>query len=400
MRLTVSIVIVSRHNPAGLRRCLIAISQLDYEPFEVVIVADRVSCTALRGVPQATHAKLVQFDEANLSAARNLGISAAAGEVIAFLDDKAVPEPTWLTHLITPFGDQDTAAAGGFVRASNGISWRHCAHSVDLAGQTAPVDLTNDEVTIFSPSANRAIQTDASNMAVRRSILVDFDGFDPRFRRYYSEIDLNLRMAARGLCTAVVPHAEVHCAANLPLDRVENGAGWALLLAKHCPPEHIQTAWQRVQAQDRHRTLSQMVRGDLEPRDIRRDATMLDQGYSQGAARAPIKTVIPSQPDMPFQPGAKRRNIQPLILSGRIWFRRRLRRMARLESATGRVVTLVILSPTALFHHVAFTKHGYWEQNGGLFGKSQRTQKAITFWSFRQRVKAESDGLEIVRGLR
>jgi len=47
-------------------------------------------------------------------------------------------------------------------------------------------------------------------MAVRRSVLADLGGFDPRFRFYLDETDLNLRLAARGLYTALVPLAQVH----------------------------------------------------------------------------------------------------------------------------------------------------------------------------------------------
>ncbi|MCB2152739.1 MAG: glycosyltransferase, partial [Rhodobacteraceae bacterium] len=58
--------------------------------------------------------------------ARNLGLAAAAGEIVAFIDDDAVPEPRWLARLTAPFADPGIAAAGGFVVGRNGISfqWR------------------------------------------------------------------------------------------------------------------------------------------------------------------------------------------------------------------------------------------------------------------------------------
>jgi GT2 family glycosyltransferase len=408
MELTVSIVIVSRHRPAALRRCLIAISQLDYDPYEVVVVADPTCCTSLREVPQAAHAKLIPYDEANISAARNLGINAAAGEIIAFIDDDAVPEPTWLRFLIAPFAHKDTAAAGGYVRGRNGISWQYQARSVDRTGQTAPIELDRGQATILIPDEIRSIKTEGTNMAVRRQVFEDLGGFDPRFRFYLDETDLNLRLAERGLCTAIVPLAEVHHGFDasvrrghdrVPRDLFEIGASWAVFLAKHCPQDERQKAWNTAQTTERKRVLAHMVSGGLEPRDVRRLMRGLRDGYAEGLTRQIESRQINPAPSESFRPNPPKHDIRSVVLSGRVWARKKLRRMARSESAAGSIVTLILLSPTALYHRVSFTGDGYWEQSGGLFGKSERNQKLISFWSFRRRVQSESFRVQIVREL-
>ena len=48
-----------------------------------------------------------------LSGARNTGVAGATGDVIAFLDDDATPEPDWLEHLVAPFADPRVVAVGG-----------------------------------------------------------------------------------------------------------------------------------------------------------------------------------------------------------------------------------------------------------------------------------------------
>lgn len=407
--LTVSIVIVSRHRPAALRRCLIAISQLDYDPYEVVVVADPASCTALREVPQAAFAKLIAFDEANISAARNLGINAAAGEVVAFIDDDSVPEPTWLRFLIAPFAHVDTAAAGGFVRGRNGISWQYQARMVDLTGKAGPLALQQGQTTIFIPDEKQAVKTEGTNMAVRRKTLEDLGGFDPRFKFYLDETDLNLRLAARGLCTAIAPQAEVHhgFAASArrrddraPRDLFEIGASTAVFLDKHCPKDLREAAWKRVCQEQRARAVSHMVAGALEPRDVSRLIRGLKAGYDQGKTRERIATRIDPTPTMPFQPNPAKHDVRSIVLSGRVWARSRLRRMARTEAVAGSIVTLVLLSPTAMFHRISFTPDGFWQHAGGLFGKSERNQSLFSFWFFRSRVQAEIDRVGIVRSLR
>ena len=157
-RVPVSVVVVSRHRPAALIRCLTGISQLRYAPFEIVVVADPASLDVVRGWSMQDSIKTVLFDEPNIAKARNVGVEAAAGDVVAFLDDDAVPEPGWLRHLTEPFADPNVAAAGGFVRGRNGISWQWQAYSVDLAGQIRPLNLSGGKTVVLKPSPGRGDQ--------------------------------------------------------------------------------------------------------------------------------------------------------------------------------------------------------------------------------------------------
>lgn len=51
-----------------------------------------------------------------LSGARNTGVEAATGDVVAFLDDDAVAEPDWLGELRAHFDDPDVLGVGGMVQ--------------------------------------------------------------------------------------------------------------------------------------------------------------------------------------------------------------------------------------------------------------------------------------------
>ena len=87
-----------------------------------------------------------------------------------------VPEPTWLTHLIAPFADgQSAAVAGGYVIGRNGISFQWKA-SDSFAVEAQTEDLILDyrlmSPTFLAASPARAIKTEGTNMAVRRDVLV------------------------------------------------------------------------------------------------------------------------------------------------------------------------------------------------------------------------------------
>ncbi len=409
MHSPVSVVVVSRGRPQALARCLTGLSQQYYPNFETIVVADPAGCGAVNDGAFAGLVKLVEFDEANISQARNLGIAQAAGDVVAFIDDDAVPEPTWLTHLAAPFdSDTEVMAAGGFVRARNGISYQWTAQSVDATGATEALTVDASRPSVLHPTERRAIKTEGTNMAFRRDLLAEIGGFDPAYRYYLDETDLNLRLAALGHATAIVPLAEVHHgylpnavrnANRAPTSLFEIGASMAVFLRKHCPVEHHADIWRDFTAQQRKRVLGFMTSGQIEPRDVRRLMADLARGYEAGQSR-PLGALgqIP-HPALGFHPFPSRAGTTPAVIAGRRWNARRLRRKAAELVEQGQNVSLFVFSRTTLFHKVRFHEDGYWEQTGGLFGRSLRDQKLFRLTSFGARLKAEKRRLAEQRRL-
>ena len=381
--LPASLIIVSRHRPEALRRAVTAVRQLDYPALELVIVADPAGCAAVAGQP----AKIVPFDTPNISAARNLGLQAAAGEVVLILDDDAVPEPTWAARLLAPFADARVIAATGFVRGRNGFSFQWRASEVDALAQDHPLAVP-DGVSLHAGQPGRAVKTQGTNCAFRRGALLGAGGFDPALRFYLDEADVNLRLAGFGL-TAVVPGAQVHHgfaasarrrADRVPLSLHEIGASTAVFLRRHAPGA-TDSGLARLRAEQRARALRLMVEGRIEPRDVARLLAGLEAGWQDGLARA-LPDLVPLTPtDMAFLPlPLPHRPYQ--VLAGRVWQARRLARAARQAVADGAVVTLFRFSPTALRHRHRFHPDGYWEQSGGIFGAADRSEPAFILRSF------------------
>jgi O-antigen biosynthesis protein len=83
-------------------------------PAEVLLVVDHAEELLRR----ARHAfpwvqVLPNGGPRGLSAARNTGVAAARGEILAFVDDDALPAPDWLERLVEPYADPDVVAVGG-----------------------------------------------------------------------------------------------------------------------------------------------------------------------------------------------------------------------------------------------------------------------------------------------
>ncbi|WP_146590491.1 glycosyltransferase family 2 protein [Puniceibacterium confluentis] len=405
---TVSVVIVSRDRPLALDLCLTGVAQLDYPAFEVVVVACPRGCAQVADRRDAGLIKLIPYDEPNISAARNRGVAQAAGEIVAFIDDDAVPEPTWLHHLTQPFVTPEVAAAGGYVRGRNGISFQWKARSVDHRGNTADLDLGGDAPRVLSPAEGRAIKLEGTNMALRRDLLAEIGGFDPGFRFYLDETDLNMRLARAGHLTAIVPLAQVHHGYGAsvrrgrdrtPRDLREIGASQMLFLRKHCPEADRQDAWDHFRAQQRLRLLRLMQTGPLAADDVAHLLRGLERGRRDGLARSPDSLQPLPRAARGFLARPAATGEAPLILGGWVWQRRRLRQQALSARTAGRGVTLILLSPTALYHRVRFRAEGWWEQTGGVYGRSLRSQPLLRIQRLRSRLREEVNRLRNLRFL-
>ena len=392
-----SIVVVSRHRLANLRRCLCALSQQDHPRIEVIVVADPESCAALSLL--ADRIKLIPFDEANISAARNLGLAAAAGEVVAYIDDDAVAEPTWAYRLSTPFADPRVGVATGFVRGRNGISFQWKAAIVTAEGTDRPLAVDPHAISLHAGTAAEAVKTQGTNMAFRRRPLLAAGGFDPALHFYLDEAHVDLTLAAEGHLCAVVPCAQVHHgfaasprrrADRAPLDLHEIGASSAVFLRRHAPDADPAPALDRLRADQRARLLRYMVDGRIAPGDVRRLMRGLETGIAEGTTRTLTALNPLRSNESPFLalPGTVPR--PGVVMAGYPWSRGHLRRAAASAVEDGAVVTVIRLGLGMRAHRVRFTSDGVWEQSGGLFGRSERSASRLVWMRFADRVRRET----------
>src|SRR5205814_10493539 len=130
---------------------------------------------------------LVRTENQGLSAARNLGWQSATGEIVAYIDDDARPDPDWLTYLAAAFLKGDYAAVGGpnIPIPDDGDTANCVANS---PGGPAQVLLSDCE----------AEHIPGCNMAFRRSWLEAINGFDPQFRQAGDDVDVCWRTRERG----------------------------------------------------------------------------------------------------------------------------------------------------------------------------------------------------------
>ncbi|MDO9524037.1 MAG: glycosyltransferase [Gemmobacter sp.] len=403
----VSVIIVSRGRPDALLTALAGVAQSDHPTLEVVVVACPAGVSEVRKSRFQGQVKLAEFDEPNISRARNLGLALAAAPVVAFLDDDAVPEPTWASRLAAPFADPKVAQAGGYVRGRNGISFQWTAMEVDATGADHSLGVPVDRVSLHLGRGDRAVKTQGTCCAFRRDVLADAGGFDPAFRFYLDEADVNLRLAATGQLTAVVPMAQVvhgYAASprrrpdRVPLDLGEIGASFAAFLRRHAPTGTWAGALAGFLGDQRRRLMRHMVSGGLEPGEVRRMMRGLENGLEDGLTNRPPTRLAPIGPPLaPFcaMPGTGPR--PGWVILSTPGNRAEAETAARTALAAGAVVTLLQLSKGARAHWLGLRADGIWVQAGGVWGRSDRAQPRLQRWSFAQRAVAEAARLASMR---
>jgi GT2 family glycosyltransferase len=216
----VSVVINTLDRADQLERTLESLRQLRYPAFEAVVVhgpcRDRTPEVLARFAPAI---RVGTCPQANLAMSRNVGVVMAQGEVVAFLDDDAIPEPDWLDRLAAVFADPRVGAAGGFIRDRDGVRFQHQAIVADRLGEAQSFPQLPAD-----PGPGRYFSPTGTNVAIRRAALLQIGGFDEEYAYFLDETDVNLRLTDAGWRLVSVPDAEVHhkfAASNLrSTDRV------------------------------------------------------------------------------------------------------------------------------------------------------------------------------------
>ena len=94
----VSVVVCAYNAGDTLDDCLDSLGRLRYPDFEVIVVNDG-SSDATGDIARRYPVSLIEVPNGGLSAARNIGLSAATGEIVAYTDADVRVDPDWLTYL-------------------------------------------------------------------------------------------------------------------------------------------------------------------------------------------------------------------------------------------------------------------------------------------------------------
>jgi glycosyltransferase involved in cell wall biosynthesis/GT2 family glycosyltransferase len=177
-----------------------AIESLDAQtlpPHEIVLVIDHEPELERRCRERWPEVQVIpNREQQGLSGARNSGLAACSGEIVAFLDDDAVAAPDWLERLAKAYADPGVLGVGGVVRP------------VWLAGRPSWFPVEFDWVVGCTHSgmpreASPVRNLVGANMSFRRDVLIEVGGFRHELGRIGAipagceETDLCIRIGER-----------------------------------------------------------------------------------------------------------------------------------------------------------------------------------------------------------
>jgi len=180
-----SVIVCTKDRPDALDRCLSAVGQQDYPSLDVIVVDNAGSDSAACEVARRHGATYVFEPRRGVSRARNRGVAVSAADVVAFIDDDAVPAPGWLAALAREFADPEVSAATGKIvlKAPSGdpALLAECRTYAERRGDARIViDQRHPRWFVL---CNFGGIGDGGNMAFRRSAFDLWPGFDVRLGR-------------------------------------------------------------------------------------------------------------------------------------------------------------------------------------------------------------------------
>lgn len=194
----VSVVVCAYNAARTLDECLTSLDQLTYPDYEIIVVNDGSKDDTGPVARRHANVRVIETPNNGLSTARNVGLAAATGTIVAYTDADVHVDCDWLTYLVQPFLNSEVVCAGGPNVVPADDPW--VAQCVARAPGGPTHVLLDDRIAEHVPGCN---------MAFRRDALAAIGGFNPIYLRAGDDVDVCWRLQARGWTLGFAPAALV-----------------------------------------------------------------------------------------------------------------------------------------------------------------------------------------------
>ncbi|MCP9819745.1 glycosyltransferase [Synechococcus sp. Cruz-9H2] len=223
----VSVVVCAYNADRTIDTCLAALETVRYPNYEVIVVNDGSNDGTLDICRKYPYIRLICQENKGLSVARNVGLEAATGEIVAYTDADCDVDPDWITYLVHGFRITGEVAVGGPNLPPPEDSLVPSAVAVSPGG---PTHVLIDDM--------EAEHIAGCNMAFKADVLRDLGGFDAQYRAAGDDVDICWRLQDAGHSIGFSPSAQVwHFRRNTVKDYFNQQRGYgkaeAMVYYKH-----------------------------------------------------------------------------------------------------------------------------------------------------------------------
>ena len=223
-QLSFSIIVNTTDRAEPLRTLLRGLEQQSYPHFEVIAVVGPTRDHTLAVLAEyGERVRVLRCPAANLGQSRNIGLLAARGELVAYVDDDAVPCRNWLAQLAELFVDPAVAGTGGIVyqvHPHQPVIQHRVGISSALAEQQNVCASWLGQTTPPGSSRQWVARMMGTNMAFRRAALLAIGGFDEFYEWVYDDTDIAMRLHNAGQIVHPVYEAAVYHVPSSSRNRV------------------------------------------------------------------------------------------------------------------------------------------------------------------------------------
>jgi mycofactocin system glycosyltransferase len=200
---SVSVVVAVYNRACEIGPCVESLLSLKYPRSKCeIIVVDDASEDGTGSVASQYDVKLIKLDRnRGQSAARNVGVTEARGEIVAFIDSDCIAEPEWLRELTPYFQDSRTALVGGYVDS-------YFRDSILDRYEEVKSPLNMGEETLIGMGEESDFYVPACNMLVRKEAFLRVGGLNEEMR-VGEDVDFCWRLKERGFRLIYVPEGTV-----------------------------------------------------------------------------------------------------------------------------------------------------------------------------------------------
>jgi glycosyltransferase involved in cell wall biosynthesis len=194
----VSVIICAYNAERTMRACLESLRHIAYPNYEVVIVDDGSRDRTAEIAAEFPEFRLIRQPNKGLAVARNVGLHAARGALIAYTDSDCVVDPHWVSMMVRTMQEGRFDGCGGpnYAPHEAGRTQGCVAASPGAPSHVLVAD-------------DRAEHLAGCNMMFTKLALEKVGAFDPRFRTAGDDVDICWRLLDAGFRLGYSPAAFV-----------------------------------------------------------------------------------------------------------------------------------------------------------------------------------------------